>query len=83
MSLFAEYREGVHEALDEFPDFTPVKKLGLAVLTIASIHSEKALERRIDGYVVVESVATGWYEDSDEQLEQELKEILDEPKSAS
>lgn len=84
MALLTQYRAGIHETLMDYPDATRSEKFGLVVLTIVGIHSENAFLKRLDGYVAVESKVMLWAEtESNEDLEQELKEILNESKPTS
>jgi hypothetical protein len=78
MAFLSEYREGVKETLQEVPDATRFQKVGLALITVVGIYADRRLEAEAS-LCAVEGVAMNRDETwTDAELEQELKELLDE-----
>lgn len=78
MALLGEYREAVEEGLASLGDVNLVKKIGFAALIVMSERQARADERYFEVAPRVDSPERAWNPWTNEELEQELKELVDE-----
>lgn len=76
--MLKDYREAIGEYKAEFPEHNIFQILGNSVLIIAAVHYSLAEERKFEVTPRMDSPGAMWDAWSPQELEAELKEILDE-----